>query len=64
MAQIRGPSASYGGPNAFGGAVVSADEEPQGFSLDTVRQYTSKIEDYLDTYSEPIKPWVLQSVSV
>lgn len=55
MAQQRGPSYGMGvGPTpAFGGSSQDSSEQSP---LDTVRQYTSKIEDMLDTVSEPVKP--------
>jgi hypothetical protein len=56
MAQMRGPG-SYGmaAPSPFGGpSEDKADQSP----LDAIRQQTSKIEDLLDTMSEPIKPCV------
>lgn len=55
MAQHRGPSygLGVGGPSTFGGPSMETSEPS---ALDTVRQYTSKIEDLLDTVSEPIKP--------
>ncbi|KAH7035275.1 SURF4 family-domain-containing protein [Microdochium trichocladiopsis] len=56
MAQIRG-TAGYqlGGQNPFGGPrPEAADPSP----LDAIRQQTSKIEDLLDTVSEPIKPYL------
>jgi hypothetical protein len=57
MAQIRGTAGyNLGGQNTFGGpsnnAGVSSDPSP----LDTIRAQTSKIEDFLDTFSDPIKP--------
>ena len=57
MAQIRG-TAGYqlGNQNPFGGPrAEAADPSP----LDAIRQQTSKIEDILDTVSEPIKPYVI-----
>lgn len=56
MAQMRGPG-SYGmaAPSPFGGP--SEDKTDQS-PLDAIRQQTSKIEDLLDTMSEPIKPCV------
>ncbi len=56
MAQMRGPG-SYGmaAPNPFGGSSEDAAEQSP---LDAIRQQTSKIEDMLDTLSEPIKPCV------
>jgi len=56
MAQIRG-TAGYqlGGQNPFGGPrPEAADPSP----LDAIRQQTSKIEDLLDSVSEPIKPYL------
>ncbi|KAK4151482.1 SURF4 family-domain-containing protein [Chaetomidium leptoderma] len=57
MAQMRGPGSSYGmaAPSPFGGpSEDKADQSP----LDAIRQQTSKIEDLLDTMSEPIKPYL------
>jgi ER-derived vesicles protein len=62
MAQIRGtagynlggsgPSQNFGG---YGNAMKSeATNDPS--PLDAIREQTSKIEDLLDTYSEPVKP--------
>ncbi|KAI1852335.1 hypothetical protein JX265_006385 [Neoarthrinium moseri] len=57
MAQIRG-TANYhlGNQPQFGGS--SRDGPSDSSPLDTVRDYTSKIEDVLDTWSEPIKPYL------
>jgi uncharacterized membrane protein YphA (DoxX/SURF4 family) len=44
-----GSGTTLGSGNQYGGPA-----EPN--ALDQIRQYTSKIEDVLDTYSEPIKP--------
>ncbi|KAK3906690.1 SURF4 family-domain-containing protein [Staphylotrichum tortipilum] len=56
MAQMRGPG-SYGmaAPNPFGG---SSEDSSEQSPLDAIRQQTSKIEDMLDTLSEPIKPFL------
>ncbi|KAI6350799.1 hypothetical protein MCOR25_010380 [Pyricularia grisea] len=57
MAQ-RGPS-GYGIPNApnpFGGP--SSQPDSQGSALDAIREQTSKIEDMLDSISEPVKPYL------
>lgn len=56
MAQIRGTAGYHlGNPNPFGGSKSdAADPSP----LDAIREQTSKIEDVLDTVSEPIKPYV------
>lgn len=57
MAQMRGQgSYGIGAPTAFGGPVEDSTEQS---ALDTIRQQTSKIEDVLDSLSEPIKPYVL-----
>jgi hypothetical protein len=58
MAQFRGGQAGYGiGTQApFGG---SSENKTDSNPLDAIREQTSKIEDMLDTLSEPIKPWVL-----
>ncbi|GJC92004.1 SurF4 family protein [Colletotrichum higginsianum] len=57
MAQQRGPSYGLGagGPASFGGP--SADNS-ESSPLDMIRQQTSKIEDLLDSVSEPIKPYL------
>ncbi|KAJ9157846.1 SURF4-domain-containing protein [Pleurostoma richardsiae] len=57
MAQLRGSSASYGigVPSPFG---ESSDKLNETSPLDTIREQTSKIEDMLDTISEPIKPYL------
>lgn len=58
MAQIRG-TANYhlgGTQPAFGGPSRDVGSDPS--PLDTIREQTSKIEDILDTWSEPIKPYV------
>ncbi|KAL2212731.1 SURF4-domain-containing protein [Sarocladium strictum] len=54
----RGPSAGYGfgGPAAYGGP-APAEEQNGGF-LEQLRPYTTKIEDLLDTVSEPVKPYL------
>jgi ER-derived vesicles protein len=55
MAQFRGGQSGYGiGTQApFGG---SSEEKTDSNPLDAIREQTSKIEDMLDTLSEPIKP--------
>lgn len=59
MAQIRG-TAGYNlgnSQNPFGGPSrqdAMSDPSP----LDQIREQTSKIEDFLDTLSEPVKPYV------
>lgn len=57
MSHRGGSSAGYGfnsGPNPYGGA--SSHEEPGAGILDQLRPYTSKVEDFLENASEPIKP--------
>lgn len=61
MAQIRGTAgyhlgnqnmgSSFGGPSS---SAATNDPSP----LDAIREQTSKIEDFLDTYSDPIKPYL------
>ncbi len=60
MAQMRG-SAGYGiGQSApFGGS--SSESQEANNALEAIREQTSKIEDLLDTYNEPIKPYALFS---
>jgi hypothetical protein len=60
MAQMRGPG-SYGlgagpGPAQFGGP---SEDRSESSPLDAIRQQTSKIEDLMDTVSEPLKPYAL-----
>ncbi len=61
MAQMRG-TGSYGmaAPSPFGG---QAEDKTEQSPLDAIRQQTSRIEDLLDTLSEPIKPCVPSSPS-
>lgn len=58
MAQIRGTAGyNLGNQNPFGGGGPSRMAEPQDSSpLDAIRAQTSKIEDFLDTLSDPVKP--------
>ncbi|TDZ29915.1 Surfeit locus protein 4-like protein [Colletotrichum sidae] len=57
MAQQRGPSYGLGagGPPSFGG---SSADNAESSPLDVIRQQTNKIEDLLDTLSEPLKPYL------
>ena len=60
MAQIRGTAGYHLGnqPRSFGMAPnqsATQDVSP----LDAIREQTSKIEDFLDSYAEPVKPYVL-----
>jgi len=58
MAQIRGTAGyNLGSQTSFGGSSrndSSVDPSP----LDQIREQTSKIEDWLDTLSEPVKPYL------
>ncbi|KAL2221105.1 putative cargo transport protein [Thermoascus aurantiacus ATCC 26904] len=58
MAQIRGTAGyNLGHQNPFGGpgrADATSDPSP----LDAIREQTSKIEDWLDTISDPVKPYL------
>ncbi|EPE04184.1 surf4 family protein [Ophiostoma piceae UAMH 11346] len=56
MAHMRNTGYGIGQPNPFGGQ--SQDSTESGNALDAIREQTSKIEDLLDTYSEPIKPYL------
>lgn len=59
MAQIRGTAGyNLGHQNPFGGpgrAEATSDPSP----LDAIREQTSKIEDWLDTMADPVKPYVI-----
>ncbi|KAI9828607.1 MAG: hypothetical protein M1826_005989 [Phylliscum demangeonii] len=52
MAQIRGNQHAFAGPG--GRADATNDPSP----LDAIRIQTSKIEDWLDTLAEPVKPYL------
>jgi ER-derived vesicles protein len=57
MAQIRGTAGYHLAGNQFGGPGTSeATNDPS--PLDAIREQTSKIEDFLDTLSEPLKPYL------
>lgn len=59
MAQIRGTAGYHlGNQNNFGSGGNSSDATNDPSPLDAIREQTSKIEDLLDTWSEPIKPYV------
>lgn len=57
MAQIRG-TAGYNLNQNFGGVSSRNDRMDEPSALDTIRVYTDKIEEALDTLSEPVKPYV------
>lgn len=57
MATMRGNAGGYGmGAPSYGGINNSPSEG--GNALDAIRQQTSKIEDFLDSAAEPVKPYV------
>jgi len=58
MAQIRGTAGYHLGTQGAFGSPSSNDATNDPSPLDAIREQTSKIEDYLDTLSEPIKPYV------
>jgi hypothetical protein len=59
MAQIRGTAGyNLGHQNPFGGP-GSADATSDPSPLDAIREQTSKIEDWLDTMADPVKPYVI-----
>lgn len=59
MAQIRGTAGyNLGHQNPFGGP-GRADATNDPSPLDAIREHTSKIEDWLDTLADPIKPYVI-----
>ena len=56
MAQIRGTAGyNLGAQDRFGGP-GRADATNDPSPLDAIREQTSKIEDWLDTLSDPVKP--------
>ena len=62
MAQIRGTAgyhlggqSNFSGQSTFGGP-SSNDATNDPSPLDAIREQTSKIEDWLDTISDPIRP--------
>jgi len=64
MAQIRGTAGYHlGNQNTFGGGMgmggpLRSDATNDPSPLDTIREQTSKIEDWLDTISDPVKPYL------
>ncbi|KAM7194707.1 SURF4 family domain containing protein [Rhypophila sp. PSN 637] len=56
MAQMRSQgSYGMGAPNPFGGP---SEDKSESSPLDAIREQTSKIEDMLDTVSEPVRPYL------
>lgn len=63
---IRGTAGyNLGGQNSFGGgpSMGGMDKQNEPGALDAIREQTSKIEDFLDTLSDPVKPYVLCSLA-
>jgi hypothetical protein len=61
MAQIRGTANYNLAGSGYGvGAPAQQPMDSNSSPLDTIREQTSKIEDFLDTFSEPVKPYVWQ----
>ncbi|KAF2747316.1 SURF4-domain-containing protein [Sporormia fimetaria CBS 119925] len=59
MAQIRGTAGYHlGNQSPFGNAGRNDGTTSDPSPLDTIREHTSKIEDWLDTLSEPVKPYL------
>ncbi|KAG9246302.1 SURF4 family-domain-containing protein [Calycina marina] len=57
MTSLRGPGAGYGlGQNTFGNPSRNDMDSREPGPMDAIREQTSKIEDFLDNLSEPIKP--------
>ena len=57
MAQIRGTANYNLAGSSYGvGAANQHSLDSNSSPLDTIREQTSKIEDFLDTFSEPVKP--------
>ncbi|KAF2189786.1 SURF4-domain-containing protein [Zopfia rhizophila CBS 207.26] len=59
MAQIRGTAGYHlGNQSPFGNAGRSDGGTDDPSPLDAIREQTSKIEDWLDTLSDPVKPYL------
>ena len=67
MAQIRGTAgyhlgsnnqSSFAGPSSMGSMGGRSDATNDPSPLDAIREQTSKIEDWLDTISDPLKPYL------
>ncbi|KAK3203724.1 hypothetical protein GRF29_106g442469 [Pseudopithomyces chartarum] len=59
MAQIRGTAGYHlGNQSPFGNGGRSDNTTNDPSPLDQLREQTSKIEDFLDTLSEPVKPYL------
>lgn len=64
MAQIRGTAGYHlgGGAQHHFGGPGSSDATNDPSPLDAIREQTSKIEDWLDTVSDPLKPYVSSAI--
>ncbi len=62
MTQIRGTAGYNLGAQDRFGAPGRADATNDPSPLDAIREQTSKIEDWLDTLSDPIKPYVSATI--
>lgn len=59
MTQIRGTAGYHlGNQSPFGGTSRSDATTSDPNPLDALREQTSKVEDFLDTVSDPIKPYL------
>ncbi|CAK7224137.1 ER-derived vesicles protein erv29 [Sporothrix curviconia] len=59
MSHLRSTGYGIGQPNPFAGSPQNGNgSESGGNALDAIRQHTSKLEDLLDSYSEPVKPYL------
>ncbi|ORX97059.1 SURF4 family-domain-containing protein [Clohesyomyces aquaticus] len=59
MAQIRGTAGYHlGNQSPFGNAGRNDEGNNDPSPLDAIREQTSKIEDWLDTLSDPVKPYL------
>ena len=62
MAQIRGTAGyNLGSQDRFGGVSGRSDATNDPSPLEQIREQTSKIEEYLDTAADPIKPYVYRA---
>jgi len=62
MSQIRGTAGYHLGPDnrPFGGPSKNFDTSDPS-PLDAIRAQTSKIEDLLDTFADPVKPYAFRA---
>ena len=63
MAQIRGTAGyNLGSGDRFGGGPSRNDATNDPSPLEQIREQTSKIEEWLDTAADPVKPYVSNPV--